>query len=65
MWNVTTHVGRLLRNILLSEELYPEFAAYFEGLSFDELEELAASFNRKSRRLAWLSPLLHFVRRRS
>ena len=44
MWNVTTHVGRVLRNILLSEELYPEYAAHFEGLSFEELDELAASF---------------------
>jgi len=43
-WNVTTHVGRVLRNILLSEELYPEYAAYFEGLSFDDLEAMAASF---------------------
>lgn len=24
MWSVSTHVGRLVRNILLSEELYPE-----------------------------------------
>ncbi|KAG9043304.1 hypothetical protein FS837_009767 [Tulasnella sp. UAMH 9824] len=44
MWNVTTHVGRLLRNILLSEELYPEYAAYFQDLSFEDLEEMAASF---------------------
>ncbi|KAG8913346.1 hypothetical protein FRC01_004591 [Tulasnella sp. 417] len=44
MWNVTTHVGRVLRNILLSEELYPEYAEYFKDLSFEELEELAASF---------------------
>jgi len=44
MWTPTHHVGRLLRNILLSEELYPEFAAYFADLSFDQLDELAASF---------------------
>ncbi|KAG8986944.1 hypothetical protein FRB93_005004 [Tulasnella sp. JGI-2019a] len=44
MWNVSTHVGRVLRNILLSEELYPEYAAYFEGLSLDDLDALAASF---------------------
>ncbi|KAG8893517.1 hypothetical protein FRC00_010416 [Tulasnella sp. 408] len=44
MWNVTTHVGRVLRNILLSEELYPEYAAYFQDLSFEDLEEMAASF---------------------
>lgn len=44
MWNVTTHVGRVLRNILLSEELYPEYAEYFKDLSFEDLEEMAASF---------------------
>ncbi|KAG8876765.1 hypothetical protein FRB97_003946 [Tulasnella sp. 331] len=43
-WKPSRHVGRLIRNILMSEELYPEYAAYFEGLSFDELDELAASF---------------------
>jgi hypothetical protein len=37
-------VGRLLRNILLSEELTPEYASYFQGLSLEELDELAASF---------------------
>jgi hypothetical protein len=37
-------VGRVLRNILLSEELYPEYAEYFRDLSFEELDELAASF---------------------
>ena len=37
-------VGRLLRNILLSEELTPEYASYFEGLSLQELDELAGSF---------------------
>ncbi|KAG8960321.1 hypothetical protein FRC03_006775 [Tulasnella sp. 419] len=44
MWKPSVHVGRLLRNILLSEELYPEYAAYFKDLSFEELDELAASF---------------------
>ncbi|EUC57148.1 glycoside hydrolase family 5 protein [Rhizoctonia solani AG-3 Rhs1AP] len=44
MWNVSTHVGRVLRNILLSEELYPEYAEYFRDLSLEELDELAASF---------------------
>ncbi|KAG8894347.1 hypothetical protein FRB99_001344 [Tulasnella sp. 403] len=44
MWNVTTHVGRMLRNILLSEELYPEYAEYFKDLSFDDLDAMAASF---------------------
>ncbi|KAF8753334.1 glycosyl hydrolase 5 (cellulase A) family [Rhizoctonia solani] len=44
MWNVSTHVGRLVRNILLSEELYPEYAEYFRDMSFEQLDELAASF---------------------
>lgn len=43
-WKVNKHVGRLLRNILLSEELTPEYASYFQGLSFEELDALAASF---------------------
>ncbi|KAG9004711.1 hypothetical protein FRB94_002553 [Tulasnella sp. JGI-2019a] len=43
-WKPNKHVGRLIRNILLSEELYPEYAAYFEGLSFEELDQMAASF---------------------
>jgi len=43
-WRVNKHVGRLLRNILLSEELTPEYASYFEGLSLQELDDLAASF---------------------
>ena len=33
-----------MRNILVSEELYPEFAAYFKDLSMDELEGMAKSF---------------------
>jgi endoglucanase len=28
----------------MSEELYPEYAEYFKDLSFEELDELAASF---------------------
>ncbi|KAG9123245.1 hypothetical protein FRC07_015196, partial [Ceratobasidium sp. 392] len=44
MWTVTHHVGRVLRNILLSEELYPEYANYFRDLTFEQLDELAASF---------------------
>jgi hypothetical protein len=37
-------VGRLVRNILISEELTPEYASHFEGLSLQDLDELAASF---------------------
>jgi len=44
MWTPTHHVGRLVRNILLSEELYPEYAAYFKDLSLEDLDALAASF---------------------
>ncbi|KAG8885360.1 hypothetical protein FRB97_001435 [Tulasnella sp. 331] len=43
-WKARKHISRLIRNILLSEELYPEYAAYFEGLSFEELDEMAAGF---------------------
>jgi len=43
-WRVSTHVGRLLRNILLSEELYADYAEYFRDLSLEELDQLAASF---------------------
>jgi hypothetical protein len=43
-WNPTHHVERLIRNILLSDGLYPEYASYFDGLSFEELDALAASF---------------------
>jgi len=38
------HLSRLVRNILLSEEMYPEYAAFFRDLSFEKLDELAASF---------------------
>jgi hypothetical protein len=30
--------------MLLSEELLPEYASLFEGLSYEELDDLAASF---------------------
>ncbi|KAG8683672.1 hypothetical protein FRC11_013235, partial [Ceratobasidium sp. 423] len=43
-WKVNKHVGRLIRNILISEELTPEYASHFEGLSLQELDDLAASF---------------------
>jgi hypothetical protein len=44
MWTPTHHVGRVVRNILLSEELYPEYADHFKDLTLDQLDELAASF---------------------
>jgi len=43
-WGTDKHVGRILRNILLSEELYPEYAAYFKDLSIEQLDDLAKSF---------------------
>jgi len=43
-WQPTKHVGRLVRNILLSEELYTEYAEHFRGLNLEDLDALAASF---------------------
>jgi len=43
-WKPATHIGRLVRNILLSEELVHEYAEYFDGLSTQELDDLARSF---------------------
>ncbi|WRT69321.1 uncharacterized protein IL334_006305 [Kwoniella shivajii] len=44
-WNATGHLSRLVRNILLSEEMVKEFAEYFRGKSTKELDELAKSFH--------------------
>ncbi|OCF38455.1 endoglucanase C [Kwoniella heveanensis CBS 569] len=43
-WKIGNHVSRLMRNILLSEELVLEFASVFKGKSYAELDELAKSF---------------------
>ncbi|EJU04713.1 cellulase [Dacryopinax primogenitus] len=43
-WRPNNHIGRIMRNILLSEELIPEYAAYFDGLTNQQLDEMAASF---------------------
>lgn len=43
-WGLEGHVHRVLRELLVSELLSYEFASYFEGKSFEELDELAASF---------------------
>ncbi|KAJ3029839.1 hypothetical protein HDV00_009372 [Rhizophlyctis rosea] len=43
-WPVKVHVARLVRNILLSEELVHEYAEYFRDLTFEELDGLAGSF---------------------
>jgi hypothetical protein len=39
-WQIT----RLVREILISEALLPEFGRLFEGLSEERLDELASSF---------------------
>ncbi|KAK6402227.1 endo-1,4-beta-glucanase, partial [Oleoguttula sp. CCFEE 5521] len=43
-WGLEGHVHRVVRELLVSELLTYEFASYFEGKSFEELDELAASF---------------------
>jgi hypothetical protein len=43
-WTTDKHVARVVRNILLSEELCDEYAEYFRGKSEEELEEIAKSF---------------------
>ncbi|KAK8844078.1 hypothetical protein IAR55_006872 [Kwoniella newhampshirensis] len=43
-WGVDGHLSRLVRNILLSEELVKEFAGFFKDKTLDELDQLAKSF---------------------
>jgi hypothetical protein len=43
-WKIEGHIHRVLREMLFSEVLCWEYASYFEGKSFEELDELAASF---------------------
>jgi hypothetical protein len=38
-------LGRMVRNMLMSEELCHEYAEFFRGKSFDELDALAKSFS--------------------
>jgi hypothetical protein len=45
IWRPARPVGRLVRELLLSEELVHEFGEYFEGKSMEELEALAKSFS--------------------
>lgn len=40
----TSRVSKIAVNILLAEFLVQEWADYFQGKSFEELDELAASF---------------------
>ncbi|KAK3387831.1 glycoside hydrolase superfamily [Podospora didyma] len=43
-WKVEGHIHRVLRETLFSEILCWEYASYFEGKTWEELDELAASF---------------------
>lgn len=47
-WGLENHIHTHLRDILLSRILTREYASYFEGKSFDELDALAASFKLES-----------------
>lgn len=44
LWNIERHAQRVLREMLMSEYLGFEMAELFTGKSFEELNELAASF---------------------
>ncbi|ANB14150.1 hypothetical protein AWJ20_5109 [Sugiyamaella lignohabitans] len=44
IFNIDIYVDRVLRELLLSQYLSYEFADAFKGLSFEDLDELAASF---------------------
>lgn len=44
VWKFEMRIGRLSRNILLAEYMVQEWADLFRGLSFEELDALAASF---------------------
>lgn len=43
-WQVKDYLSRVTRDILFSSYLQQEYANCYKGLSFDELDELAASF---------------------
>jgi len=43
-WNAQKHIRRVLREMLLAEALTDEYASYFAGLSYEELDTVAASF---------------------
>jgi hypothetical protein len=43
-WAIEGYVNRVLREMLLSQYLTHEFAKLFKDMSFEELEEMAASF---------------------
>lgn len=43
-WRMNMHVFRGIRGITLAEYMIPEWADYFTGLDFEQLDELAASW---------------------
>lgn len=43
-WSLSHYLDRVLRDILISQYLTYEYAEYFKDLSFEELDEMAASF---------------------
>jgi endoglucanase len=43
-WRMHMHVFRGIRGITMAEYMIPEFADYFQGLGFEQLDELAASW---------------------
>lgn len=45
VWKLTDRIGRLSRNILVSEFLVKEWADHFKGKSEKELDEIAKSFS--------------------
>ena len=44
VWKLTDRIGRLSRNILVSEFLVKEWAEHFKGKSEKELDEIAQSY---------------------
>ena len=44
VWKLTDRIGRLARNILVSEFLVKEWAEHFRGKSEAEIDEIAKSF---------------------
>lgn len=48
VWKLTDRIGRLSRNILVSEFLVQEWAEHFRGKSEAELDEIARSFSFES-----------------
>lgn len=44
MWGIEGHLYRVVRELFASEVLTYEFASYFKDKSFEELDDIAASF---------------------